>query len=85
MAASVECRVPLLDHRLVEFAFSLPPDFNLLRNEAKGMFRDVLRKVLPPVILHRKKEGFNAPVMEWVANSAGINLKEELLNMMSGF
>lgn len=80
MAASVECRVPLLDHRLVEFAYSLPPDFNLLGNEAKGMFRDVLRKVLPAVILHRKKEGFNAPIMEWVANSAGLNLKEELLN-----
>ena len=80
MAASVECRVPLLDHRLVEFAYSLPPDFNLLGNEAKGMFRDVLGKVLPQAILHRKKEGFNAPIMEWITNSAGLNIKEELLD-----
>jgi asparagine synthase (glutamine-hydrolysing) len=80
MSASVECRVPFLDHRLVEFAFSLPPDFNLLGNEAKGMFRDVLRKVLPQAILHRKKEGFNAPIMKWMTNSAGLKIKEELLD-----
>ena len=80
MSASVECRVPFLDHRLVEFAFSLPPDFNLLGNEAKGIFRDVLSKVLPREILHRKKEGFNAPILKWMTNSAGLKIKEELLD-----
>ena len=68
MAASIEGRVPLLDHRLVEFAFSMPESANLLGGAAKGLFRKVLGNRLPSVVLDRKKEGFNAPVNQWTAN-----------------
>ncbi len=80
MAASVECRVPLLDHRLVEFAFSLPPDINLHGGKPKGLFREVLAKRLPADLLDRKKDGFNAPISEWMQQLGALNLEEELLH-----
>ena len=66
MAASVEGRVPLLDHRIVELAFKLPEEINILNGKQKGLFKKVLNTLLPASILTRKKEGFNAPVTEWV-------------------
>lgn len=78
MAASVECRVPLLDHRLVEFAFSLPEEINLLAGVPKGLFRESLREKLPTDILQRAKEGFNAPISAWL-DSDGAQIREELL------
>lgn len=80
MAASVEGRVPLLDHRLVEYAFSLPPNINLLNNDQKGLFKKVLKNILPPELIKRKKEGFNAPVHEWLQQGGGLNIHDELLN-----
>lgn len=59
MAASVECRVPMLDHRLVEFAFSLPSDINLKNGISKSLFKSVISDLVPKEILARKKEGFN--------------------------
>jgi len=66
MAASVEGRVPLLDHRLVEFAFALPASINLLHNRPKGLFKQSLLPLLPKALLHRNKEGFNAPISKWM-------------------
>ena len=79
MAASVECRVPLLDHRLVEFSYSLPADINLAGGQPKGLFRDVLVGKLPAELLDRKKEGFNAPITEWMQMQGVFNLENELL------
>ena len=77
MAASVECRVPLLDHRLVEFAFSLPSKINLLNGVPKGLFKQVLSGRLPEELLKRKKEGFNAPMSDWIYKSGALNLEDE--------
>ncbi|MBF0340146.1 MAG: asparagine synthase (glutamine-hydrolyzing) [Magnetococcales bacterium] len=66
MAASVECRVPILDHRLVELAFALPECINLPKQSAKGLFKMVLAGKVPDEILIRRKEGFNAPVIHWL-------------------
>ncbi len=79
MAASVECRVPLLDHRLVEFAYSLPADINLIGGKPKGLFREVLTNRLPTELLDRKKEGFNAPITEWMQTQGVLRLEDELL------
>ena len=78
MAASVEGRLPLLDHRLVEFAFSLPSNMNPLAGKDKGLFKHVLAKYVPREILSRSKEGFNAPVNEWVENNIN-KIRNELL------
>lgn len=77
MAASVECRVPLLDHRLVEFAFSLPSDINLLGGNPKGLFKEVLASSLPAELLNRKKEGFNAPIGQWMQAHGALRLEDE--------
>jgi asparagine synthase (glutamine-hydrolysing) len=79
MACSVEGRVPLLDHRLVEFAFALPKSTNLLGGRDKGLLRRALRQTLPDALLDRKKEGFNAPMQEWVIEKLGAQIEDELL------
>ena len=78
MAASVEGRVPLLDHRLVEFAFSLPERVNVLHGREKGLFREMLKPHLPAGILERGKEGFNAPIHRWVEQWPEV-IRHELL------
>lgn len=79
MAASVEGRVPLLDHRLVEFAFSLPEAYNLLNKSPKGLFKKVAAKWLPQELFNRKKEGFNPPDKGWFGDILKGQLAEELL------
>lgn len=84
MAASVEGRVPLLDHRIVEFAFSLPQDINLLNEAQKGLFKQTLTSRLPSELLWREKEGFNAPIHYWVSQYPE-RIKDELLDRLSPF
>ena len=79
MAVSVEGRVPLIDHRLVEFAFALPEDVNILGGRMKGLFKKVLESRLPHDLLHREKEGFNAPSDAWLQSGRGFDVREELL------
>lgn len=79
MMASVEGRVPLLDHRLVDFAFSIPESINLERGEAKAMFRSALNGLVPDTILNRSKEGFNAPILPWVEAHAQ-TIEQELVH-----
>jgi len=84
MAASVEGRVPLLDHRIVEFAFSLPQGINLLNQNQKGLFKQTLNSRLPSDLLWRKKEGFNAPIHSWVSKYPE-RIRDELLGRLSPF
>lgn len=79
MACSIEGRVPLLDHRLVEFAYSLPNSVNILHGRSKGLFKEVLKTMLPSEVLHRKKEGFNAPMSLWARNEFSQELNRELV------
>ena len=84
MAVSLEARVPLLDHRIVEFAFSLPAKLNLLHGREKGLFCKSLEGRLPNQLLNRKKEGFNAPVHQWVESWPEI-FQDELLGKTSKY
>jgi asparagine synthase (glutamine-hydrolysing) len=65
MAASLENRVPLLDHKLVEFAASLPSDMKIKRLARKYLLKKVARKWLPAEVINRKKEGFPMPFSLW--------------------
>src|SRR5204863_7384109 len=69
MAHSIEARVPLLDHKLVEFAATIPPDLNL-RGGTKHVFKQALRGRLPDVILDRPKQGFAVPLAAWFRGPA---------------
>lgn len=65
MSRSIECRVPFLDHRLVEAAARIPARFKLRHGELKHVLKRSLAGVLPQSILHRGKRGFGAPVGAW--------------------
>jgi asparagine synthase (glutamine-hydrolysing) len=66
MANSVELRVPLLDHKILEFAASLPSDFKVRGMETKYIAKNSLKDLVPAEILHRKKAGFPVPYAEWL-------------------
>ena len=65
MAASLEAREPLLDHRLVEFAATLPVSMRLRGGEGKWLMKRAMRGTLPDDILYRRKMGFVTPVSAW--------------------
>ena len=65
MAASIEARVPFLDHKLVEFASALPDHWRVDDLRRKRVLREVGRSLLPREIPERKKVGFRVPVTEW--------------------
>jgi asparagine synthase (glutamine-hydrolysing) len=68
MAHGLEVRVPLLDHRLVEFALSLPTKWLVspFPLEGKRILRSVVEPYLPESILNRPKQGFVVPLNEWL-------------------
>lgn len=66
MAASLEARVPYLDHELVEFAFRIPAQYKLRGLVGKWILRRVHRGLLPERILRRRKSGFSIPVATWL-------------------
>jgi len=66
MANSLEARVPLLDHHVVEYAAALPPDLRLRRLTKKYCLRRAFRGLLPPAILRGGKRGFSVPVSAWL-------------------
>ena len=67
MAASVESRVPFLDHNLVEFALSIPPEFQLRGLSGKRILKRAVADLLPPSIISQRKLGFPTPWSEWLA------------------
>jgi asparagine synthase (glutamine-hydrolysing) len=68
MANSVELRVPLLDHRVLEFAASLPPSFKLRGFTPKYILKKALSQKIPKEIRDRKKTGFPVPYESWLRN-----------------
>jgi asparagine synthase (glutamine-hydrolysing) len=70
MASSLEARVPLLDHKLVEFAASLPPHMKLKGLTRKYLLKKVARRWLPAEVVDRKKEGFPMPFSIWFRKEA---------------
>jgi asparagine synthase (glutamine-hydrolysing) len=66
MLTSLECRAPFLDHRLVEFCLTIPPDLKVQGGSPKRLLKDALADRLPREVLERPKHGFGAPVADWV-------------------
>ena len=66
MASSVEARVPFLDHALVEFTMRLPTDLKIRGGRTKSLLKKAMAGLLPDEIIHRPKQGFGAPVKEWL-------------------
>jgi asparagine synthase (glutamine-hydrolysing) len=68
MAASIEARMPFLDHRLVEMVSSLPDEFRVRGSTAKRILRTAMAAMLPASIVNRRKVGFRMPVHLWFAD-----------------
>ena len=66
MGVSLEARTPLLDHRVVEFAWSLPHEFKVQSGHGKRILRDVLAKYVPRELFERPKIGFGVPIGDWL-------------------
>ncbi|HXO60822.1 MAG TPA: asparagine synthase (glutamine-hydrolyzing) [Candidatus Acidoferrales bacterium] len=66
MAHSLEVRPPFLDHRIVEFAASLPADLKIRGSQQKFILRQLMRDKLPPTVLTRAKIGFDIPAHDWL-------------------
>jgi asparagine synthase (glutamine-hydrolysing) len=87
MAASIESRVPFLDHLLVEFAARIPARFKTRGLEGKLVLKEGARGLLPEAIIHRRKMGFPTPLRRWLLGPQldsieGLLLEERSLDRM---
>jgi asparagine synthase (glutamine-hydrolysing) len=79
MANSLETRVPFLDHRVVELAWSLPMDMKVRGGKTKWILRELLHQYVPKQLIERSKAGFGIPLAEWLRGPLR-EWAEDLLN-----
>jgi len=79
MAHSIETRVPLLDHKLVEFAATIPPEMSLRDGTTKYVLKRAMRGILPDSIIDRPKHGFAVPLGYWFRGKLGAYVRDLLL------
>jgi asparagine synthase (glutamine-hydrolysing) len=80
MAASLEVRCPMLDHKLAELAFSIPPDWKMRQGRGKSIFLDGVGARLPAQILNRPKMGFGVPLETWFRGPLREFVRDHLLS-----
>ena len=79
MSQSLEVRVPFLDHKIVDFAFSLPVDYKIDNKARKKIIRDTFKDLLPLELLSKKKQGFEVPMLKWFKTDLKSMITNELL------
>ncbi|HWR97504.1 MAG TPA: asparagine synthase (glutamine-hydrolyzing) [Candidatus Methanoperedens sp.] len=72
MAASIESRVPFLDHRLVEYSNMLPSSFKVRGLQGKAILKKAAERYLPREIIYRRKSGFGVPIAGWLRDREGL-------------
>ena len=85
MAHSLEVRPPFLDHRIVEFAASLPASLKIRGSEQKVILKELMRGKLPSSVLRRKKVGFDIPAHDWLRGPLRSLMTDVLLDSTSNY
>lgn len=80
MACSLEARVPLLDHKVVEFAGTIPPELKLKGKTTKYIFKQAMRGLLPDQVIDRPKRGFAIPLGRWFRGQLAPFVRDLLLS-----
>jgi asparagine synthase (glutamine-hydrolysing) len=80
MAHSLEVRVPFLDHRLVNFAATLPESAKIIPGMKKRILQDAFRSILPESLYNRRKMGFEVPLQHWFRGELRDLLEKDLLS-----
>lgn len=83
MAVSLEARSPLLDHKVIEFAASLPQSIKLGGWGTKGLLKKVASRFVPPEVIYRRKMGFCVPITHWFRGELKGYLQDVLLSSES--
>lgn len=78
MAVSLEARVPLLDHKLIEFVTKIPVSMKMKGLETKHIFKRAVKDLVPDKILNRPKQGFGVPIQQWINNQLRERIRETL-------
>lgn len=78
MAASIESRVPFLDHPLVEFASRVPESLKIRKGEGKYILKRAVEDLLPHDIVYRRKMGFPTPLRQWLSDSSDTRVLDVL-------
>jgi asparagine synthase (glutamine-hydrolysing) len=78
MYHSLEVRVPLLDHRLCELAFSISGDWKIRNGKAKYIFMETFKELLPPSLHNRPKRGFEMPISKWLKSELRYLIEDNL-------
>ncbi len=83
MAVSLEARSPFLDHKVMEFAASLPESVKIRGTETKYLLKKAASRIVPPEVLYRKKMGFGVPLTHWFRGEMKEFLRDTLLSEKS--
>ena len=75
MDHSLEARVPLLDHEVVEYAFALPTALKYQPGRSKAILRDLIEPHLPRAVLEHPKQGFSVPLSSWMRGPLAAQLR----------
>lgn len=78
MAVSLEARVPLLDHKLIEFVTRIPASMKLAGLETKHLFKRAIAELVPAEIINRPKQGFGVPIQHWIRQQLRERIRDTL-------
>jgi asparagine synthase (glutamine-hydrolysing) len=80
MQHGIECRLPFLDHRLVEWALGLPGGLKIREQQGKIILKAAVRDMLPDPVINRTKQGLSSPFETWFSLGLGVRMKKEVLD-----
>jgi asparagine synthase (glutamine-hydrolysing) len=78
MAVSLEARVPLLDHKLIEFVTRIPASMKMAGLETKHLFKQAIADLVPAEVLNRPKQGFGVPIQHWINQQLRERIRDTL-------